>query len=248
MSKKTVLLHEKVLQRVQKIFEATFKRAYVYSRKKYEFHGLSFSQEGEDLVLERVFDDQKMGFYIDIGAHHPQRFSNTYLFYLKGWQGINIDAMPGSMKAFNAKRPRDINIETAISNSGQDLKYYIFDEPALNGFSESLSLDRDQNSHFNILETKIIKTKKLSEILNEYLPKNQVIDFLSIDVEGLDYEALISNDWLRYKPRVILVEELAQCLDEVLKSSQIREFLKSNGYDLFARTFNTSFYRLESFS
>ena len=51
----------------------------------------SYSQEGEDMVLKRIFDKQTKGFYIDVGAHHPKRFSNTYNFYLKGWKGINID-------------------------------------------------------------------------------------------------------------------------------------------------------------
>ena len=52
----------------------------------------SFSQEGEDLLIDRMFDGQSVGFYVDVGAHHPTRFSNTYLLYLRGWRGINIDA------------------------------------------------------------------------------------------------------------------------------------------------------------
>src|SRR5829696_7661265 len=79
-----------------------------YSRK-------SYSQEGEDLILERIFLEQKKGFYVDVGAHHPKRFSNTFLFYKLGWFGINIDAMPGSMSAFESARPRDINLEVAIA-------------------------------------------------------------------------------------------------------------------------------------
>ena len=74
----------------------------------------SYSQEGEDLIINRLIDSKKNGFYIDIGAHHPFRFSNTYKFYKMGWNGINIDAMPGSMKLFREKRPRDINIECGI--------------------------------------------------------------------------------------------------------------------------------------
>ncbi len=71
----------------------------------------SYSQEGEDMILARLFENQQNGFYIDVGAHHPQRFSNTYFFYKKGWRGINVDAMLGSMKLFNKIRSRDINIE-----------------------------------------------------------------------------------------------------------------------------------------
>ena len=85
----------------------------------------SYSQEGEDMILKRLFGGQKFGFYVDVGAHHPKRFSNTYYFYKKGWRGINIDAMPGSMIAFDKLRPRDINIERPISDKKQILTYYL---------------------------------------------------------------------------------------------------------------------------
>ena len=76
----------------------------------------SYSQEGEDLVLARYFAKSSL-IYVDVGAHHPTRYSNTYLFYSQGWRGINIDAMPGSMDAFRRDRPRDINIEALVSTS-----------------------------------------------------------------------------------------------------------------------------------
>ncbi len=40
----------------------------------------SYSQEGEDLILRRIFNDRASGFYVDVGAHHPRRFSNTFNF------------------------------------------------------------------------------------------------------------------------------------------------------------------------
>lgn len=61
---------------------------------------LSFSQEGEDMLLDRFFMNQKDGFYVDVGAHHPERFSNTNYYYLRGWRGINIEADPSLMKEF----------------------------------------------------------------------------------------------------------------------------------------------------
>ena len=219
-------------------------KAYTYSLSIYEFHNLSFSQEGEDLILKRMFERQESGFYVDVGAHHPQRFSNTYYFYLKGWRGINIDAMPDSMKPFREIRPEDINIEAAISDSSELLTFYIFNEPALNGFSKEISTSRDGLSNYQITDTKDIKTKTLSKILGEHLPQNKSIDFLSIDVEGLDYQVLLSNDWSKYRPKVILVEELSTSLESIPHESKTFAFLHGLGYELFAKTFNTSFYRL----
>ncbi|ETD27688.1 hypothetical protein [Helicobacter canis] len=75
----------------------------------------SYSIEGEDRIVRALlWQKHDKGFYVDVGAHHPFRFSNTYLFYTQGWSGINIDATPGSMKAFNKYRPRDINLEVGV--------------------------------------------------------------------------------------------------------------------------------------
>lgn len=77
----------------------------------------SYSQEGEDVVLRRLFDSQPSGFYVDIGAHHPVRLSNRYYFYRCGWRGLSVDAAPGSMEMFRRLRPRDIAVgsETTLA-------------------------------------------------------------------------------------------------------------------------------------
>jgi hypothetical protein len=57
----------------------------------------SYAQFREDTILDRFFK-KSTGFYIDIGANHPDRFSNTKKFYKKGWSGINIEPNPVSFK------------------------------------------------------------------------------------------------------------------------------------------------------
>ena len=74
----------------------------------------SYSQEGEDMVLYRIFEKQKSGFYVDIGAYHPKRFSNTYFFYKRGWRGINIEPNPEAIKLFKKYRVGDINLEMGV--------------------------------------------------------------------------------------------------------------------------------------
>lgn len=208
-----------------------------------EIQTVCFSQEGEDLILEEYFHGVNKGFYIDIGAYHPIRYSNTFKFYLKGWHGINIDARPGSMQNFKKVRPKDINLEIAIGNRSECLKYYMFDEPALNGFSKEISEERDRDFHFNILKTVDINLERLEVILDNFLPENTEIHFLSIDVEGLDYEVLLSNNFNKYRPKMILVE--TSVISEGLAfDSEINIFLNENGYSLVAKTFRTSFYKL----
>lgn len=198
----------------------------------------SYSQEGEDMILRRLFEKQQMGFYVDVGAHHPKRFSNTYFFYKKGWKGINIDAMPDSMKLFNKIRPRDINIEKPVSDKKQVLTYYAFNEPALNGFSKELSEQRNGQSSYFIKFTKNIETSTLEEILENNLPKNQEIDFLSIDVEGLDFMVLKSNNFEKYRPKVILIEILESTLDNI-QNNEISNFLRNYNYSIYAKAVNT---------
>ena len=206
--------------------------------------GTFYSQEGEDVLLGRIFGDQSTGFYVDVGAHHPKRFSNTYFFYKRGWRGINIDALPGSMKVFQKLRPRDINLEIAISEKEQILTYYMFNEPALNCFSKTISTKR-QTDEYQIVNTIDVSSFPLSKILNEHVPFEQKIDFLSVDVEGLDLQVLESNDWDKFRPKVILVEIIDGSLNSLM-DKPIYQFLVSKGYSLFAKLVYTCIFKIEA--
>jgi len=204
---------------------------------------LSYSQEGEDLLLNRFFDDKRDGYFVDVGAHHPTRFSNTYFFYLKGWRGINIDAMPGSMSPFQISRPLDTNLEMGVGLQSQMLIYHMFNEPALNTFSVEEAQKKAAIPNYNIIGKKEIRVEPLSAILNEHLPAGQAIDFLSIDVEGLDYDVLASNDWDKYRPKLILVECLGLSLENSTDNKTV-QFLKGIGYTMVAKSYNTVFFGL----
>src|SRR5690606_16387194 len=114
------------------------------------------------------------------------------------------------------------------------LKFYCFNEPALNGFSKEISEKRNQSGNYKIIKTIDIETFPLSEILDKHLPPNQKIDFLTIDVEGLDLQVLRSNNWKKYKPDFILVED--QIDFENLSNSEVYSFLLEQNYELTAKT------------
>lgn len=208
----------------------------------YKFLNTSFSQEGEDLILDKYLNYKKKGFFVDIGAHHPMRFSNTYLFYLRGWRGINIDAMPNSMTLFRKYRPNDINIEVSIAENEGISTYYVFTETALNTFSEAIAkkiIDKNYSSLVNKYE---LKTRKLSSVLDEYLPSGQLIDFMTIDAEGFDLQILHSNNWLMYRPNYILVEAFNDFIFEI-ENTELNKYLRKTGYMLSAKTENTLLYQ-----
>ncbi|WP_423147525.1 FkbM family methyltransferase [Rubrolithibacter danxiaensis] len=204
----------------------------------------SYSQEGEDMVLRSFYEGKKnyKGFFIDVGAHHPFRFSNTMFFYKKGWRGINIEPTPTVIKQFKIFRGRDITLNIGISNNKEKLTFYCFNEPALNGFSKEISTLRDQSDRYKIIQTLEVQTLPLSEVLDKHLPEDQKIDFLTIDVEGLDLQVLKSNNWEKYTPEYILVEDRVDL--ENLADSEIYRFLKSVNYRLVAKTERTLFFKL----
>ena len=211
-------------------------------QRKTIHHYRSYSQEGEDMILRRIFEREKNGFYIDIGAYHPKKFSNTYFFYLKGWRGINIDAMPYSMNLFKKQRPKDINLEIAISNNKQILTYHIFEEFAFNTFSKKNAQETLNNNKSNLINCKKIQTYALKEILNKHLTNDIDISFMSIDAEGFDYQILESNDWIKYRPKIILVEDLNKSLEKTF-NSKTTLLMKKYGYQLYAKTCNTVIYK-----
>lgn len=223
------------VNRLRNAYSVLTGTSFCYPKTIYTEHRLSFSQEGEDVILQRLFDRKPLGYYIDIGSHHPQRFSNTYLFYLRGWRGINIDPLPGSKARFDASRQRDINLEVGISDNPGQLVYYAFQEPALNTFDPDVAKNRGS---VLISKTKIM-VLRLRDVLDQHMPINQKIDFLNIDVEGLDLQVLRSNDWSRYRPSYVLAEALGMRDVYQVIESDLHEYMISVGYSFFAKCVNT---------
>jgi FkbM family methyltransferase len=214
----------------------------VLGNEDFNLDNIYFSQEGEDIILSKLFFDKKDGFYVDIGAHHPVKLSNTYKYYLQGWAGINIDALPGSMQLFHQKRSRDINIEIGIASEEKVMPFYVFDQAALNTFDESTAHQHVRQNGASIINTLLVKTAPLVKVLDAYLPKGKQIDFMSIDVEGFDLIVLQTNDWSKYRPTVILVESIGTDF-ELLLHSEMHTFLNEKGYTIMSKTFHTVFYK-----
>lgn len=204
---------------------------------------LTYSQEGEDIVLDRFFGSKKQGFFVDVGAHHPSRFSNTRYFYDKGWCGVNIDPLPGVMQLFNKERPRDTNVEAGIAEKNGRLTYYMFNEPALNTFSEEEAFKKDGlRGEYWITEKRNIAVRRLDELLVEIGIKERAIDFISVDAEGLDLGVLKSNDWNMFRPSMVLAEVLNSSFDR-LSSDPVVAYMESQGFSPVAKTFNTVFFK-----
>src|SRR6266487_4104160 len=86
----------------------------------------SYAQYGEDIVVEALVPELR-GFYVDVGAFHPVQFSNTYLFYRKGWRGLNVEANPDALPEFHRKRPGDRTIQAVLSNVEEEREFHVFE-------------------------------------------------------------------------------------------------------------------------
>jgi len=172
----------------------------------------SLSQSGEDMILRQLMDDKKDGFYVDVGAFHPKVFSNTYYFYKKGWRGVNIEPNRKMWRLFGISRKRDVNLNLGVGSRREKRKYLSCVEPSLNRFGKKGGEE--------------VLVMPLRNILQKYVPVGQKIDFLSVDVEGMEMEVLKSNDWGRFKPRFLIIE----------KRHGVRLFVASRGYKLMGMT------------
>jgi FkbM family methyltransferase len=206
----------------------------------------SYGQEGEDKVLASLLFKAHggflpvTGFYVDVGAHDPFRFSNTYFFYKRGWSGINIDAAPGSMRSFEAKRSRDLNLEIGVGKDISTATFYVFNEPALNTFDHELATARCIGS-WRIVREVEVQVMPLRDILAKHVSANQKIDFMTIDVEGRDFDVLRSNDWQRYRPMVVVVEIFGKSV-EAAATDPVARFLIEKNYVFYSKTVNTGLF------
>lgn len=211
------------------------------------YETVCYGQYAEDLILSKIFAGKEKGFYVDVGAHHPFRFSNTFLFYKLGWRGVNIDPLPGVKQLFDKYRPGDLNIEIGVDINANKVSYYMFNHPAYNTFSKEIADLRVKNN-LEIQDIKQLNVKPLSEILEECLNPSQEIDFMNIDVEGFDLKVLKSNDWEKFKPKVLVYEELSTYEYEKLLESPIYIFLIELGYSFYTRVYNSIFFKLQDFN
>ncbi len=196
-----------------------------------KFEQIHYAQNGEDIILKGEFPRGHKGFYVDIGAHHPYRISNTYKLYQAGWHGINVDANPMTIDLFRSARPRDINLNIGVGLEEKKLKYHQFADPAVNTFSDTEAEKWKHHEANTYLGTTEIAITTLKKILDTHLPKNQHIDLLNIDVEGLDFDVLTSNDWEHYGPTVLLIEDHTFSIT-TKDQNPIYRFLTERGYEL----------------
>lgn len=197
-----------------------------------KYINVSFSRSGDDIQLMKLINNSSPGIYVDIGSWHPIKASNTYYFYLRKWRGICIDPNPELTSLYRKYRPNDIFINAGIGDKNTKMDYFMFDESSMNTFS----INFIEQHH---LESKIVKQTpvpvlSLKDVLGQNLRGSERIDFFDIDVEGGDLEVLKTNDWKKYRPKVIIIESDLNIKKDI--TSEIVKYLETKGYKLIGKT------------
>jgi FkbM family methyltransferase len=195
----------------------------------------SFAQSGEDIIADLELGKKKKGIYIDVGAFHPKLFSNTYLFYKRGWNGVVIEPNPEAEEWFLKVRPRDKFVGLGVGAKKDVLEFFEFNEAQANTFSKEQAKKNISEAGRKLLRRKNIAVVPLRDILASYKMERMEIDLMSVDVEGMDLEVLESNDWKKYRPRLVICEDLGfNFLNP--RSSDVTKFLLKLDYRLVAKT------------
>jgi len=203
---------------------------------------LTFSQFGEDQMVWERFQNKRNGFYVDVGCHHPFRYSNTALLSnFLDWRGINIDPDARAIAQFQEHRPNDINLLCAVDREAGETEMFFFEDGAINSLDPDMAAA--QTKQYGTPRRERVPVLRLRDVLDLHLPKDVQIDYMNIDCEARDHAVLESNDWEKYRPRLLSVE--VHGFDPGHPGGNPTfQFLEAQGYIFFAQYYATSFYEI----
>jgi len=211
----------------------------------------SGSQAGEDQIIRYLFTSRfgiNQPTYLDIGANHPFKGSNTYLFYSRGAHGVCIEPDPSFYKLLKKYRNRDTILQVGIGlGEKKEEILYVFPKP-YSGWNTIIKDEAEMRvkesgiSYVNELKVPMIG---INEVIKTYF--NRWPNLISIDAEGLDLAILQTLDFSLYKPEVICVESITFSTNNQEKNiKEIAEFMSSKGYFAFANShINTIFCKID---
>lgn len=197
----------------------------------------SYSQCAEDILIHYIFSLRNVNYpsYLDIGANDPFYLNNTALFYKKGCTGVNIEANPELVPKFNKYRSNDINLNVGVGNREMDLNFFVLQDNTLSTFSEMEALELQKFGHKleKVLKVKVITINK---IIEQYCA-GKFPDFLTLDVEGLDFDIIKTITFEKSFPKVICVEASEYSpIGAGKRRTDLIDYLISKGYYEYANT------------
>ena len=175
-----------------------------------------YGQNGEDAILWRFFN-KPHGFYVDVGAFDGRYLSNSLIFEKADWHGICVEANPQYAELCRQNRPRATTINKAVVGDARRTVELVADSTGL--FTGEAPPREEVAGHYKAWklpqpewETIQVEATTLDKILGGCPP----IDFLTLDIEGGEEEVLSSFNFERHAPRVLLLENPTDVMNEIL--------------------------------
>lgn len=173
----------------------------------------SYAQSGEDMIISYILHFLQKPLsevtYLDLGANHAKHLSNTYHFYQSGARGVLVEANPELIPELKSVRPNDIILNRAISldSEQKQVKFYVLNGDGLSTIDlQEAENACKKNPELFIKATYNIETITMDEILSSHFADELTI--LSIDLEGIEEEVLEQIDFAKYKPWIIIIENI----------------------------------------
>lgn len=186
------------------------------------------AQFGEDRLLSEYFGHKSHGFYVEVGALDGVYASNTYYFEHIGWRGILIEANPKMAEKCLKARPGSEVIACAVSSPQAPNAIPLEIVEGWEALS-STKLARERFHEYQpAVQQILVPTRTLDSIFNEHMPEQ--IDFITIDVEGHEWEVLQGLTMARWQPEIVIIERWG-----FRPQPQIMSYMDKNGY-VYMRT------------
>jgi FkbM family methyltransferase len=166
---------------------------------------VSYAQNFEDVLLWRALRHVPAGFYIDVGASHPDVDSVTRAFSERGWHGINIEPVPEGAARIAAARPDDLTLQLAVGRDEGEADFFTVPGTGLSTLDPAVA-DAYRDPAWDLCAGRIA-VRTLAGLCRAHVRGE--IHFLKIDVEGAEAEVLAGADLIAYRPWIILVEATA---------------------------------------
>jgi FkbM family methyltransferase len=186
-----------------------------------------FSQHGEDVAIcELLKDHLSNGFYVDVGANHPSKLSNTYKLYTLGMRGVTIEPNYTFYGLHRRYRPEDLCVCAGLGSAEGVACFFARGYHAVSSFLESPEPDSGFDSV--VVARRLVPIITLAGLLSTvHLNGRTEFCLLSVDCEGFDSEVLRGNDWAKFRPLFLLVEYNSLAVHETLLA-----YMESVGYRL----------------
>lgn len=191
----------------------------------------SYSQYGEDLIIEDFFLTKgiKQGVYVDVGAFHPKWLSNTHKLHKLGWKGSAVDIDAHKISLFKMMRTNCKGFIGAVVPRGIKSDFLVYRFHKL--WSEIDTLSKEDAERYQQLfnvgyDVSPIKTMSINDVLNETYRSFGSVNFINIDIEGLDEAILFDLDFDRFRPDLVCFENNLQFSG----SMKLQTLLSEKGY------------------